>query len=144
MTLTEHIVLTGVAAAALSPFLPATELALFSVGGVLIDVDHYFLFVGRTHRLSIPGMFRWFADLLPVEKEIPYVGLCLFHTVDFFLLLAFLAFFYPVLFSLLAGALYHFVIDLFCLRRKGVLYIRPFFLLEHLIRRRAKGYPWYR
>ena len=33
--------------------------------------------------------------------------------------------------------------QLFDLRRKGVIFIRPFFLLEHFIRRRAKGYPWY-
>lgn len=143
MNLTQHIALTGIAVAAGSPFLSGPELALFAVGGVLVDVDHYLLYWQRTGSLSIRGMFRYFADLQPIQRNIPYVGLCLFHTVDFFLLVALLGYFFPILYSFLAGALYHFVIDLFDLRRKGVFFIRPFFLLEHLIRRRGKGYPWY-
>jgi hypothetical protein len=143
MTLTQHLALTGIAAAALSPVLSGGEIALFAVGGVLIDVDHYLLFVQRRRSLSVSGMFRYFRELQPIQCNISYVGLCVFHTIDFFLLLAVLGFFYPVVWSLLAGCLYHFVIDLFDLRRKGVIFIRPFFLLEHLIRRRSKGYPWY-
>jgi hypothetical protein len=143
MTLTQHLALTGIAAAALSPVLSGGEIALFAVGGVLIDVDHYLLFVQRRRSLSIAGMFRYFSELQPIQCNISYVGLCVFHTVDFFLLLAALGFIYPIVWYLLAGCLYHFVIDLFDLRRKGVIFIRPFFLLEHLIRRRSKGYPWY-
>jgi hypothetical protein len=143
MTLTQHLVLTGLAAAALSPVLGVPELALFSVGSVLIDVDHYFLFIQRRKSLSIRGMFRYFEKLQPIQSSISYVGLCLFHTIDFFLLLAVLLIWYPWLWPLLAGCLYHFCIDLYDLRRKGIIFIRPFFLVEHLIRRRSKGYPWY-
>jgi hypothetical protein len=142
MTLTQHLALTGVAAAALSPFLNGEEILLFSAGSVLIDIDHYFLYVQRTHRCDIRGMFRYFDELQPVQKTIPYVGLCLFHTVDFFLLVGILAFFHPVLLPLLAGFLFHFAVDLIDLYRKGVPFIRPFFLLEHAIRRRSEGYPW--
>lgn len=143
MTLTQHLALTGVAAAVLSPVLTAPEIALFAVGGVLIDVDHYFLYIQRRKNFSVSGMFRYYRELQPIQKTIPYVGLCVFHTVDFFLLVGVLAIFYPVLLSLLAGLLYHFVIDLYDLRRKGVIFIRPFCLLEHFIRRKSKGYPWY-
>lgn len=143
MTLTQHLALTGAAAAALTPFLGGGGIVLFAVGGVLIDVDHYMLFVQRRRSLSVTGMFRYFRDLQPIQSTIPYVGLCVFHTIDFFILLAALAVIYPALFPLLAGCLFHFCIDLVDLRRKGILSIRPFFLLEHLIRRRSKGYPWY-
>jgi len=143
MTLTQHVALTGIAAAALTPFLNGTELVLFAAGGVLIDVDHYLLYVARRRDFSVPGMFRYFEELQPIQSSIPYVGLCVFHTIDFFLLLALLAHFHPALHALLAGCLFHFVLDLFDLRRKGALYIRAYFLLEHFIRRRAKGYPWY-
>jgi hypothetical protein len=143
MTLTQHLAVTGVAAAALSPFLNGEEILLFSAGSVLIDVDHYLLYVQRTQRWDIRGMFRYFDELQPVQKTIPYVGLCLFHTVDFFLLVGILAFFHPVLLPLLAGFLFHFTVDLIDLYRKGVPFIRPFFLLEHVIRRRSEGYPWY-
>ena len=143
MTLTQHLALTGAAAAVLAPVLNAPEIALFAVGGVLIDVDHYFLYVQRRKSFSVPGMFRYFRELQPIQRTVSYIGLCVFHTVDFFALIGVLAFFRPILYSLLAGCLYHFVIDLFDLRRKGVIFIRPFFLVEHFIRRRAPGYPWY-
>jgi len=143
MTLTQHLALTGAAAAALSPVLSGAELGLFAVGGVLIDVDHYLLYIQRRRSLSVPGMFRYFRELEPIQSGIPYVGLCIFHTVDFFILLGVLAIFHPLFLYLLAGCLFHFCLDLFDLKRKGVLTIRPFFLMEHLIRRRSKGYPWY-
>ncbi len=143
MTLTRHLAATGVAAAALSPWLKGSELLLFAVGGVLIDVDHYFLYVVRTGRFDVRGMFRYFADLQYIEHTIPYVGLCLFHTIDFFLLVGILALLYPLLLPLLVGLLFHFLIDLVDLWRKGVLFIRAFFLIEHAIRRRRPGYPHY-
>ena len=62
MTLTQHLAVTGVAAAALSPFLNGEEILLFSAGSVLIDVDHYLLYVQRTQRLDIRGMFRYFDE----------------------------------------------------------------------------------
>lgn len=143
MTLTRHLAATGVAAAALAPWLSGSELLLFSAGGVLIDVDHYFLYVVRTGRFDIRGMFRYFAYLQQIEQTIPYAGLCLFHTIDFFLLVVISAAFYPPLLPLLGGLLFHFFIDLADLWRKQVLFIRPYFLVEHAIRRRRPGYPHY-
>jgi hypothetical protein len=143
MTLTQHLALTGLAAAGLAPVLEGGEIAVFAVGAVLIDFDHYLLYVQRRRDFSVPGMFRYFEQLQPIQSTIPYVGLCLFHTIDFFLLLALLGHFFPLFHYLLAGCLFHFVIDLFDLWRKKVLFIRAYFLIEHLIRRRSKGYPWY-
>jgi hypothetical protein len=143
MTLTQHLTLTGIAAAALTPIMGPGEIALFAVGGVLIDVDHYLLYMQRRKSFSVPGMFRYFRELQPIQSSIPYVGLCIFHTIDFFLLLGLLSLVYPVVFPLLIGCLFHFCIDLYDLRRKCILSIRPFFLIEHLIRRRSEGYPWY-
>ncbi|ABQ28157.1 hypothetical protein [Geotalea uraniireducens] len=143
MKLTQHLAVTGIAAAARFPFRSGEQILLFSVGSVLIDVDHYFLYIRRTGRFDVRGMFRYFEELWKIEKDIPYVGLCLFHTFDFFLAVGLLAFHYPVMLSLLAGLLFHFVVDLFDLVRKGVPFIRAYFLLEHLIRRRDKGYPYY-
>ena len=143
MTLTQHVALTGIASAALAPIAGGTEILLFAIGGVLIDTDHYLLYIYRRRNLSIRGMFRYFEELQPIQSTIPYVGLCIFHTIDFFILLAVLAYFHPVFSYLLAGCLFHFAIDLYDLRRKKIIFIRPYFLLEHFIRRRAKGYPWY-
>ncbi len=143
MTLTSHVVLTGVAAAALCTRMGEAEILAFAIGGILIDVDHYLLYVQRMRRFDVRGMFRYFDDLQPIQRTIPYVGLCIFHTIDFFFLVGLLAFFHPIFFPFLAGSLFHFVIDLVDLHFKGVPFIRPFFLLEHAIRRRSQGYPWY-
>lgn len=143
MTLNQHLAITGVAAAVLFPFWSKLEIALFCAGGVLIDVDHYLCYVLRTHRLSITGMFRYFRELWKIEQSIPYYGLCLFHTVDFFLLVALLGFYNPIFLPLLTGLLFHFAVDLFDLFRKKVPFIRAYFLVEHLIRRRQKGYPFF-
>lgn len=143
MTLNQHLALTGIAAVALLPFRSGEEIILFSVGSVLIDVDHYFLYIQRTGRFSVRGMFRWFEGLWKVEKTIPYVGLCIFHTIEFFLLVALLALAWPLLFALLAGLLFHFLVDLVYLIHKGIPFIRPYFLIEHFIRRRDPKYPYY-
>ena len=143
MTLTQHVAMTGVAVAVLYPRHDGLHLLLFAIGGILIDIDHYLLYIQRTRGFGIRGMFRYFEELQPIQKTIPYVGLCLFHTVDFFLLIGLLAFFNPLLYPLLAGFIFHFMLDVIDLNRKGVPFIRPYFLLEHAIRRRADGYPWY-
>ena len=143
MTLAQHLALTGVAAAALTPVMGVGGIALFAVGSVLIDVDHYLLYIQRRKSFSVVGMFRYFHELQPIQSSIPYVGLCIFHTIDFFILIGVLAIYYPIFFPLLVGLLYHFCLDLYDLKGKCILTIRPFFLMEHLIRRRSKGYPWY-
>ena len=68
MTLTQHAVLTGVAAVGLAPLLDGESLALFAAGSILIDVDHYLLYIQRTRRFDIGGMFRYFAELQPIQK----------------------------------------------------------------------------
>ena len=143
MTLTQHLAITGIAAAALSPFWSGGEILLFSIGSVLIDVDHYFLYIQRRRRFDIRGMFRYYEELWKIEKTIPYVGLCLFHTAEFFLLVGVLAFIYPLLVPLAVGLIFHFAADFFDLQRKGIPFIRAYSVIEHLIRRRAKGYPYY-
>lgn len=143
MTLTEHLVITGAAAAAFSPFVGGEDILLFAAGSVLIDVDHYLFYILRRKRFDIRGMFRYFDELQPIQKTIPYVGLCLFHTIDFLLFVGILALFHPLFLPLFAGLLFHFVFDMVDLYRKEVPFIRAFFLLEHAIRRRAAGYPYY-
>ena len=108
LTLTQHIAVTAVAAAAIAPFVSGEGILLFAAGGILIDVDHYLLYIQRTRRFDVRGMFRYFAALQPIQKTIPYVGLCLFHTVDFFFIVGILALYHPFLLPLLAGFLFHF------------------------------------
>ncbi len=107
MTLTQHTKLTGVAALLLFPFWNGTQLFWFAVGSILIDIDHYIFYVLRCRRFDIRGMFRYFDDLQEIQKSIPYAGLCIFHTLDFFVLIGLLALYRPFFFYLLAGLLFH-------------------------------------
>jgi hypothetical protein len=143
MTLGRHLAYTGAAAAALLPFRSGAEILLFAAAGILIDADHYLLYVLRRRDMSVRGMFRYFDEFKTVEKTVPYFGLCLFHTVDVLFLVGILAWFFPLLRPVVAGMLFHHLLDIIDLHRKGVPFIRAFSLIEHFIRRRGKGYPYY-
>jgi hypothetical protein len=143
MTLTQHLVVTGIAAAALAPGSSAGELLLFCSGGVLIDVDHLIFYAVRTGKWDIPGMFRYFREEIdPYLDRIPYLGVCIFHTAECFLAVALAALFFPPCRYLLAGMILHLLLDIFDLIRLKVPFIRAYSLVEHLIRRRTPGYPF--
>jgi hypothetical protein len=143
MNLKSHLIATGLAAVPLLPFSTPIETALFCVGSVLIDVDHQIFYFIRTGRCDIAGMFRFFRDEVDSRiNSIPYLGVCIFHTAEFFLAVATLAFFFPLLKYLLAGLLVHIILDIYDLLSLKVPFIRAYSLIEHLIRRRIKGYPF--
>ena len=143
MTLVRHLAFTGAAAVILLPFRSGAEILLFAAAGILIDADHYLVYVMRRREVSLRGMFRYFAEFQAVEKTVPYFGLCLFHTADILLLIAAFSWFFPLLRPVVAGMLFHHLLDIFDLTRKGVPFIRAFCLVEHFIRRRDKRYPYY-
>jgi len=143
MTLKQHIVATGIAAAILAPRSSLTELLLFGSGSILIDVDHLLFYYIRTGRRDVGGMFRYFREEVDQHLDrIPYLGVCVFHTAEFFLAIALLAAFYPMVRFLLAGLLLHISLDIFDLIRLKIPFIRAYSLIEHLIRRRRPGYPY--
>jgi len=144
MTLNQHVKITAIASIPLIPFWSATQLILFAVGSILIDVDHYFLYIAHKMQFDISGMFRFFHEIDTAEPPIPYAGICIFHTVDFFFLLSLVSIIYPSLLFLLIGAIFHFSLDLYDLRQKNSLHIRAYFIIEHFIRKRRYGveYPF--
>jgi hypothetical protein len=143
MTLGRHLVYTGAVAAVLLPFRSWEEILLFTAAGILIDVDHYPVYAMRRSDRSLRGMFRFYEELQEVERNIPYFGLCLFHTADVLLLVGVFAWFFPLFRPVVAGMLFHLLLDIIDLTRKGIPFIRPYFLVEHFIRRRDRGYPYY-
>lgn len=119
------------------------ETVIFCAGSVLIDVDHQLFYFIRTGRTDISGMFRFFREEVDDHLDsIPYLGVCIFHTVEFFLAVALLTIFFPPMQYLLAGLIFHMILDIYDLVRLKIPFIRAYSLLEHLIRRRIKGYPF--
>jgi len=143
MTLKQHIAATGIAAAILAPRSSLVELLLFASGGILIDVDHLLFYYIRTGRMDVGGMFRYFREEVDQHLDrIPYLGVCIFHTAEFFLAVAMLAVFFPMVRFLLAGLIFHIILDICDLVRLKIPFIRAYSLIEHFIRRRRPGYPY--
>lgn len=128
------------------PFLKPVEILAFAAGNIFIDIDHYIYYVQRCKRLDPRGMFAYHEELFSKRRDIPYAGICIFHTVDFFVLVGAIAVFNRMFLFLLAGLLVHFVTDLVTLWRGRYLSGRAFFVIEHIQRARAhkkRGYPYY-
>lgn len=142
MTLKQHLLATSAVVAVMVPFAGVAEIISFSVGSVLIDVDHYFFYVQRSRRYDVSGMFSYFRNVDNNLAEIPYLGVCVFHTVEFFLLIALLSACFPLLKFLLYGFCFHLLLDIFDLVRLKCPFIRAYSLTEHLIRRKTAGYPF--
>jgi len=144
MTLVQHAKLTAIAALFLLPFWSGMQILLFSIGSIFIDIDHYIFYVFRCRRLSIKGMFEYHEKLFEQKDRIPYAGICIFHTIDFFIIIGILSFYYHIFLYLLIGLLFHFVVDLIYLYRNNYLLGRAYFFIEHFIRKkRHAGYPYF-
>ena len=96
-------------------FTSLSPLALLIIlaSSVLIDVDHWFLYVVEKKGLSIRKAYDWCV----------YVGshkhrnkgkqyLCIFHTIEFFTLMFILSFYSQIIFYITIGCSFHFFIDL--------------------------------
>ena len=143
MNLKQHLIATGAASATLLPFNDSTGVLLFACGSILIDVDHQFFYYHKTGKCDVAGMFRYFRDVIdPNLASIPYLGICVFHTIEFFLLVALVSYYVSPLRYLLAGLIFHILLDIYDLVRLKVPFIRAYSLIEHLIRRRKSGYPF--
>jgi hypothetical protein len=142
MTLKQHLLATGVVVAAMAPFSGVAEMAIFSAGSILIDVDHYFFYVQRSRRWDVGGMFSYFRSVDKNLMKIPYLGVCIFHTADFFLIVAIIsAFFHPLIY-LFCGLLFHLLLDIVDMVRLKCPFLRAYSLAEHLLRRKTPGYPF--
>lgn len=143
MNLKKHLIATALVSIPLLAATPPAETAVFCVGSVLIDVDHQIFYITRTGRYDIAGMFRYFREDVDRHLDsIPYLGVCILHTAEFFLAVAILSLFFPIFKYLFAGLVFHIMLDIYDLVRLKVPFIRAYSLTEHLIRRRVKGYPF--
>ena len=143
MTLKQHLVATGIAVAVIHSRGSLAELLTFSIGSILVDVDHLLFYYIRKGRYDIGGMFRYFREEVDKHLDsIPYLGVCVFHTSEFFLAIALLAVYFPMLWFLFAGLTFHIILDICDMIRLKIPFIRAYSLIEHCIRRRRPGYPY--
>lgn len=81
-------------------------------GGVLIDIDHYFWYILKYKKFNVLTCYRFFAYEAPKDSYREVNGLLLvFHTVEFFLIMAALSFYYNLALMFAIGLFFHYFLD---------------------------------
>jgi hypothetical protein len=147
MRLSQHVKYTTILSVILLPFWNIEQIFLFAIGSVLIDIDHYIFYILRFKRFDLKGMFEYYEGWLPsVKDKIPYAGICIFHTIEIYLILIVSAAYISGVLYLVVGLAFHQALDLIALKRSNSLFKRSYSIIEHFIRvKRCKrlGYPTY-
>ena len=95
-------------------FTPLSPLALFIVfaSSILIDVDHWLVYVKENKDFSIKRSYQWFVNNIQKHKKQGKQFLCVFHTIEFFIIMFILSFFSQVIFYITVGCSFHLLLDL--------------------------------
>lgn len=99
---------------------------IFVATNVLIDADHYPVYVWKFRNLSLKKAHTYFKNTVKCDD------LALFHTPEFIILVLIASFFYKILFLVFLGLVFHLILDIYEFYRDGKW--RPFFLSSWLIK----------
>jgi len=104
-----HIISSALLSILLYPFFGLNVLFVFFVG-FLIDIDHYIYYVFKFRNLDLKKSYKYFEDY---PKRRHFVDcLCIFHTIEFFILFALLSFYSKIVFLIFVSIILHEVLDL--------------------------------
>jgi len=116
----------------LYPFLGGNVLIVF-LSGVLVDADHYLLYVFRKKDLSVKKCYDYHKDIEGLGKD----NLEIFHTFEFWVLLLVLSFYYYLFWFVLLGVMFHMVLDWIDLYKRyyRIKKVRAWSLVRWMIRK---------
>jgi|ETN01SMinimDraft_4_1059930.scaffolds.fasta_scaffold71989_2 hypothetical protein len=78
------------------------------VGGVLVDVDHYLLYVSKFRNINLKKIYHYYA-----VEGCYFKGMyCVFHSFELILLLGALSFFSEIVLIITIGLFLHYVLDI--------------------------------
>ncbi|MFC1694320.1 hypothetical protein ACFL1R_12545 [Candidatus Latescibacterota bacterium] len=106
----------------------------FFFGTVLVDVDHILDYIVKSKDLNIKHMFEFYERLAVEFRTSYYLGLSLFHTIEFFILIAWLALNFIPLRFVLSGLAYHHLLDAIYLKKINFLFKRSYSLFFYLFK----------
>ena len=129
-----HIVQGALSAAALYPVVGEAAIP-FGLAVVLIDLDHVLAYLWDTGDWTFRGFFVYH-DVILHNLHTGYLGLSLFHTVEFYLLCLLLASWQPLFYPVLAGCLFHHLFDMVNLVRLGHPFCKSLTITDYLLRRK--------
>jgi len=107
-----HFLVSLLIAMLLYPIFSWKVLMVFA-GGVLIDVDHYLLYICRFRKLSLKGCYKYHhVDVKKNHHKDVFGALLIFHTIEFLLLSAFLSLYSALALIFTVGLLGHYTLDI--------------------------------
>lgn len=112
---------------------------VFGASILLIDTDHIFEYVADTKNFHPKGLFVY-DDIRILNLDKNFKVLHLFHTIECYLFLFWVAHIYPVFYYVLSGFLFHHLFDQISLIRLKIPFMRAFSILEYIILKRKKSY----
>lgn len=109
-----HIILGFLFTIILAVFtsLPLLALIIIFASSFLIDVDHWFIYVKEKKDLSVRRAYQWFIKNEKKHKKQKKLFLCVFHTIESFIILFILSFFSQIIFYITIGFSFHYLVDL--------------------------------
>lgn len=134
----------------LFPEINTLNLVILFLSSVLIDVDHYLYFAFKNKSISLKNAYFWFIDFRAhLEKfkkknkgkniKAPF---CIFHTIEFHVLILLLSLFFPILLYVLSGILFHSLVDIVDLVSRKSLYLREYSLILFFKRRNRANWRY--
>jgi hypothetical protein len=101
----------------------------------LVDVDHYIYFAFKKNSLSLKKAYRFFvkAHKMPTQYRRRFV--LIFHTAEFLIIIAVLAYFNYYFFLIFIGIAFHSILDIINMSFHKDLKSREFFLIRHILKK---------
>ncbi len=139
MTLQEHCIQGTVLSSLIYPFYGPEAAVLFFVSFVLIDVDHYLLYIWKTGRFDPAGMFRFCSGMDVYHNRV--ISYCCFHSIEAVLLLGFASVYISSFFLVVLAAFsMHMLFDMWQLWQEKRFSARVYSIPEYLIRKKSGNY----
>lgn len=129
-----HAVQAAVSGAVLYPFLGMNAVP-FALSVVLIDLDHVIEYLVDTRDWTLRGFFVFY-EVLFKNLDKGYLGLSLFHTIEFYLAGILLAQWFPVFYYIVLGCVFHHLFDLAFLYHHGIPFAKALSVIHYLMNRK--------
>lgn len=80
------------------------------IGGIFIDVDHYLLYYSWFKKTNFLKAYKYFIKFNRYPEKF-LNAFCLFHSIEFLILLVVLSFFFESVFLITIGVTFHYIFD---------------------------------
>jgi hypothetical protein len=86
------------------------QLSIILIAAVFIDTDHWLVYVVKKKDFSVIKAYKWMISLEKLKKKPTF--LCIFHTIEFFIIIFLLSLKFEIFKFILLGMAFHMLLDL--------------------------------